>query len=78
MVPADRSAGVVREAIDRGIRRVWLHRGVGAGSVSQEALDLCRQHSIAVVDGACPFMFEEPVRSVHRVHRMFAGRRIVS
>ncbi len=74
MVPARFAVNVVRDAIDRGIKRVWLHRGVGAGSVSPSAIALCEQSGVTVIDGACPLMFLEPVRSVHRVHRLFAGR----
>lgn len=78
MVAADRAADVVREAIDAGVPRVWLHKGVGRGSVSDEAVALCREHGIEVVDGACPMMFDEPVAAVHRVHRFFAKRHIAA
>ena len=76
MVPAQAAADVVIEAIDRGIPRVWLQRGVGKGSVSPEAIEKCQSNGVAVVDGACPLMFEQPVRGVHHVHRLLAGRRI--
>lgn len=69
MVPADASAGVVQACIDRGIPRVWLHQGAGPSSVSSEAVALCREHGIEVVDGACPLMFAAPVAWFHRVHR---------
>lgn len=78
MVPASAATQVVRDAIDRGIRRVWLHRGAGQGSVSDEAVELCRANGIAVVDGACPLMFLQPVRGIHRIHRLVAGRRIAA
>jgi predicted CoA-binding protein len=78
MVPATAAAAVARDAIDRGIPRVWLHRGVGRGSVSDDAVALCREHDVSVVDGACPLMFAEPVAAFHRVHRFFAKRRIAA
>lgn len=78
MVPAANAAGVVQLAVERGIARVWLHRGIGTGAVSAEAVELCRDNGIAVVDGACPLMFEEPVRGVHRVHRILSGHRIAA
>lgn len=59
MVPADRSAEVVQECFDRGIPRVWLHKGGGPSSVSEEGVALCCDHGIEVVDGACPMMFME-------------------
>jgi predicted CoA-binding protein len=78
MVPAAAAAAVVEEAAARRIPRVWLYRGIGPGAVSPEAVQLCRDYGITVVDGACPFMFEEPVRGVHRVHRFLSVRRIAA
>ena len=48
---------VVRDCSELGIRRVWMHRGVGAGSVSASAEAFCREHGIAVIAGGCPNMF---------------------
>lgn len=74
MVPADRSADVVRACLQRGVERVWLFQGAsGGGSVSPEAVELCQQHGIQVIAGACPMMFLKPVGWFHRVHR--AARR---
>jgi predicted CoA-binding protein len=75
MVPKERAAEVVDEAIERGIPRVWLHRGIGSSCVSDAAVEHCRAAGVEVVDGACPFMFMEPVQGFHRVHRAFARRR---
>ena len=69
MVPAALAEGVVTDCISLGIRRIWLFKGIGPGSVSEEALDACRDAGVEVVAGACPLMFLEPVGGVHRVHR---------
>lgn len=63
---------VVRDCGEAGIRRIWMYRGGGQGSVSQEAVEFCRESGIALVPGACPFMFLPPVRSIHWVHRCFS------
>jgi len=47
----------MREYAELGIKHVWMHRGPGAGSVSQAAADYGRQQGIAVIDGGCPCMF---------------------
>jgi predicted CoA-binding protein len=60
---------VVRDFAEAGIKRIWMYRGGGQGSVSAEAVEFCRAHRIEFVPGQCPFMFLSPVRSVHRVHR---------
>lgn len=74
MVPAEASAGVVQACIDRGVPRVWLHRGAGPSSVSEEAVALCHANGIDVVEGACPMMFLDDTAWIHRAHRW--GRRV--
>lgn len=70
MVSAERAAGVVADCIELGIHKVWLFRGLGGdGAVSQEAVRSCTEADIAVVPGACPLMFLEPVGWFHRLHR---------
>ena len=69
MVHAKNSADVVRESLERGVRRVWLFKGAGPGAVTEEAIRLCEEAGVEVIAGACPLMFLEPVRGVHRVHR---------
>lgn len=78
MVAAERSADVVRACVDRGIDHVWLHRGGGAGAVSDEAIRIAREADIVLVEGACPMMFLEPVRGIHRFHRFVSRRRFTS
>ena len=74
MVSADAAADVVRACARRGVGHVWLFKGLGGrGSVSDEAVEECERHGIALVAGACPLMFLEPVGLVHRIHR--AARR---
>ena len=71
MVKADRAADVVDECVRCGIDRVWLFKGLGGpGALSDDAVRTCREHGITVVEGACPFMFLEPVGWFHRVHRV--------
>ena len=74
MVRADAAADVVRACARRGVGHVWLFKGLGgSGAVSDEAVEERERHGIAVVAGACPLMFLEPVGLVHRIHR--AARR---
>ncbi len=72
MVRKGDAVEVVRDCIALGVRRVWLFKGLGGdGAVSDESVELCRQRGIAVIDGACPMMFLDPVGLPHRVHRAF-------
>lgn len=54
----ERAEATVRECADLGIRQVWMHRGPGPGSVSEEATKYGRSHGITVIDGGCPLMFD--------------------
>lgn len=64
--PPGVAAEVVRECADLGIRRVWMHRSFGDGSVSEEAVALCREEGISVIVGGCPMMFCGKVDPFHR------------
>ena len=66
VTPAEASASVVRDCIAAGVPRVWLHRGMGPGSYSEEAEELCHEHGIAVIPGACPNMFGAISNPAHR------------
>ena len=48
----------MRECAELGITYVWMHRGPGAGSVSEAAAEYGRQHGIKVIAGGCPCMFD--------------------
>lgn len=60
---------VVRECVELGIQRVWIHRSFGRGSLSEEAVTRCREHGISVIAGACPMMYCQPVDFGHRCIR---------
>jgi predicted CoA-binding protein len=84
-----RAEGIVRECVQCGIPRVWMHCSLGSthraatklaakiSSVSEDAVTLCRENDISVITGACPMMFCEPVDPAHRflrgVLRLFGG-----
>ncbi len=65
------TAEIVRQCSDAGVSRVWMHQsfGKGATSVSGDAVRFCDEHSISVIDGACPMMFCQPVDFGHKCMR---------
>lgn len=64
---------VVRQCVELGIPRVWMHRSFGTGSVSKEAIALCEEDGIDVIPGACPMMFLESADVGHRCMRWILG-----
>lgn len=59
---------VVQQCVDLGIQRVWMHclmgtkPGLAASmtSVSQDAVQMCRENGIEVIPGSCPNQFLKP------------------
>jgi predicted CoA-binding protein len=68
---------VVKDCVECGIKRIWMHRGVGQGSVSEKAIEVCRERGIRVVPGECPLMFlpqRDGIHSLHGFIRKLTGR----
>jgi predicted CoA-binding protein len=65
----DTAEATMHECAELGIKHVWMHRMMGAGSVSQPATEYGRQHGITVIDGGCPLMFPPTSDGGHRVMR---------
>ena len=59
----------IRQCEALGIRRVWMHRSFGTGSVSPTAARYGREHGITVIEGGCPLMFEPCSDAGHKVMR---------
>lgn len=59
---------IVQQCVDLGIRHVWMHCMMGTKpglaasmtSVSQAAVQSCRENGIAVIPGACPNQYLKP------------------
>ena len=56
---------LVAEAVEAGIRRIWIQQG----AESAEAIQKAEEAGIAVVHGHCILMFTEPVGPFHGLHR---------
>jgi len=57
----------MRECVDLGISRVWMHRSFGGGSVSDLATAYGRDHGVKVIDGGCPCMYGRTADPGHKV-----------
>ena len=63
----------MRECVELGIGRVWMHRAFGEGSVSPSAVAFGRDHGVTVIDGACPCMFDPTADVAHKCMRVMLG-----
>lgn len=73
--PPAAAAAVVRSAAETGVPRVWLHRSLGTGSVSDAAVREAEARGIDCLVGGCPLMYCAPVDPFHRCLRWWLGRR---
>jgi predicted CoA-binding protein len=69
VTPPGAALDLVRQCADRGVRRIWFHRLVGAGSGSAEAVSVARERGMSCIVGGCPFMYVVPVDGFHRCAR---------
>jgi predicted CoA-binding protein len=74
LTPPAQTEEVVRDCARAGVRHVWMHRGMGAGSASAEALRYCDAQGISVVTDLCPFMALEGSGFPHRLHARLRTR----
>ena len=49
---------IVQDCAEAGVSRVWMHNNTFMpSSVSETAVQFCRDNNITVIDGGCPMMF---------------------
>ena len=71
MTKPEPAVDVLRDCIEANIPLVWLYRGAGKGSVSNEAMELAKQNNIRVIPGFCPYMFIPDSGMIHKIHGFF-------
>jgi uncharacterized protein len=62
---------IVAGCVAAGVPRVWLHRGMGPGSVSAAAVAHGEEHGLAVIPGGCPNMFGATADAGHKCMAAF-------
>jgi predicted CoA-binding protein len=72
------SEQVVRDCLEAGVRRVWMHRGAGPGAVSPKAVAFCEANGIEVAAGVCPYMALPGSAWPHRLHAFFRHRALAA
>ncbi len=64
---------VVHDCAEAGVSHVWMHYnalfGASNSSVSDAAVEYCREHDIDVIAGGCPLMFGEGADVGHKCMR---------
>ena len=62
---------ICQECEQLGVSWVWMHRSMESlgSSVSDDAVEYCRQNDISVIPGGCPMMFCGKVDFGHKMMR---------
>lgn len=71
MLPPENVIGVLNECKIKGINKIWLHRGVGQGSINSAVLTYCKANQFDLIPGFCPLMFMENTMFLHKLHGWF-------
>lgn len=66
VTPPEEAIHVIEDCANAGVPRVWLHRGIGPGSTSPEAVERATELGLQVIPGGCPNMFGETSDLGHR------------
>lgn len=67
-VPPQQAGEAMRQAVEAGIKNIWLQQGAQSPAVLKQAGEL----GVKPVTGKCILMYAQPVRSFHNWHRFFA------
>lgn len=67
VVPPAQGIEIVEDAARSGIRHIWVQPGANSSQIDQRLSEL----DLVAVSGECIFLYLEPVKSVHAVHRFF-------
>ncbi len=67
VVPPEDGVKVIEEAAALGINNIWVQQGANSSETDQK----CTELNLNCVSGECIFMYLEPVKSIHGLHRFF-------
>ncbi len=67
-VPPKMAVQVLREAVEAGMKKIWIQQG----AQSAETTRVARELGVSPVEGKCILMYAGEVKSIHAFHRFFA------
>lgn len=67
-VPPKHASAALREAVQAGVKNIWLQQGADSAEVHATAREL----GVSLITGKCILMYAPPVKSLHGFHRTIA------
>jgi predicted CoA-binding protein len=65
VTPPEKTAESVRQALEKGIRNIWIQQRSDTG----EALELLKDKDVNLIHNQCILMYADPVKGAHKFHR---------
>jgi predicted CoA-binding protein len=62
----DEAASVIEDCAEAGIEMAWIHKAIGGGSLSEDAVRIAAERGVTVIPGGCPLMFEPCTDGGHK------------
>ncbi len=62
--PKEQTLEVVKQAVDKGIRNIWIQQTAD----TSEAVEFALNNKVNLIYKKCILMFAEPVKSIHKFH----------
>jgi uncharacterized protein len=69
ITPKPQTLGVLKEALSRGYRNIWIQQM----SETPEVLEFIKSQNLTLITKQCIMMFAEPVGGFHKFHRTIMG-----
>jgi hypothetical protein len=67
VTPPALTSSMIRMAVGAGARRIWVYRR-GRDRDADDAISLCRENAVDIIDGGCPLLFLPGAGFPHNVH----------
>lgn len=66
VTPKDKTLGVLKDLIKRDFKQIWVQKT----AENKEAMTYANEKKLPVIFGECILMFAQPVKSVHKIHKV--------
>ncbi len=58
--PANATNQAVKDCAESNINHIWIHKGIGPGSLDAQAFETAKELGLEVIPGGCPMMYVKP------------------
>jgi uncharacterized protein len=71
----EKTQSIIEDSAKNGVKMVWIHKSIGAGSYSATAIEKAKILGMKVIPIGCPMMFVKP-DMFHKCFKFFMGGKL--